>query len=324
MSYQANRVTDVNDLGYFATPGALTAAYPIGAPGYFAIVGSTDTIWVWDTGSNSWVDSGAPSPTGPTGGTGATGVTGPTGPTGVTGNTGSTGVTGPTGPTGSTGSTGSTGATSTVTGPTGATGATGAGTAGATGPTGPTGTTGSTVTGPTGATGSTVTGPTGATGVTGGTGPTGATGGTGPTVYPGAGIAVSTGSAWTTSKTSPSGTILGTTDTQTVSAKRITRRLTTTNNPGATPSTNSDNVDIQEFTGCANAITSMSTNLTGTPLDGDQLEFRFTDNGTARAITWGASFAATTVTLPTTTVISTMLRVGFEYSGSTWKCIAVA
>src|SRR3990167_5924993 len=112
--------------------------------------------------------------------------------------------------------------------------------------------------------------------------------------------------------------------TQTLTNKRITRRLTTTDAPGATPTTNTDNVDIMEFTGLATAITSMTTNLSGTPVDGDLLEFRFTDDGTGRGITWGASFASTTVTLPTTTVASTMLRVGFEFSGTTWKCIAKA
>lgn len=110
--------------------------------------------------------------------------------------------------------------------------------------------------------------------------------------------------------------------TNTLTNKRNTRRLTTTNAPGATPTTNTDNVDVMNFTGLATAITSMTTNLSGTPVDGDLIEFRFTDDGTARGITWGASFAATTVALPTTTVINTMLRVGFEYSGSTWKCIA--
>ena len=112
--------------------------------------------------------------------------------------------------------------------------------------------------------------------------------------------------------------------TNTLTNKRRTRRLTTTNNPGATPTTNTDNVDIMNFTGCANAITSMTTNLSGTPVDGDILEIRFTDNGTARAITFGASFVATTVALPTTTVISTMLRVLFEWNGSAWACVAVA
>lgn len=114
--------------------------------------------------------------------------------------------------------------------------------------------------------------------------------------------------------------------TNTLTNKRWTRRLTTTNAPGATPTTNTDNVDIMNFTGLNAAITSMTTNLSGTPSDGDKLEFRFTDNGTARAITWGASFASTTVTLPSTTVISTMLRVLFEWNATTskWECIATA
>lgn len=114
--------------------------------------------------------------------------------------------------------------------------------------------------------------------------------------------------------------------TNTLTNKRVTRRLTTVNAPGATPTTNSDNVDIQNFTGLGTAITSMTTNLSGTPVDGDLLEFRFTDDGTARGITWGTSFASTTITLPTTTVISTMLRVLVEWNStaSKWQCIATA
>ncbi len=41
-------------------------------------------------------------------------------------------------------------------------------------------------------------------------------------VYPGAGIAVSTGTAWGTSKTSPTGDIVGTSDTQTLTNKTLT------------------------------------------------------------------------------------------------------
>jgi hypothetical protein len=127
----------------------------------------------------------------------------------------------------------------------------------------------------------------------------------------------------------PSGSFVGTTDTQTLTNKRVTKRVLTSNAPGATPTTNTDNVDIQTFTGLATAITSMTTNLSGTPVDGDKLEFRFLDNGTAQGITWGASFVSSgTVTLPATTVISTLLRVGFEYqttnSVNKWVCIATA
>ena len=77
----------------------------------------------------------------------------------------------------------------------------GGGGGGGVGPTGPQGPTGNT--GPTGATGATGAtgpqGPTGNTGPTGATGATGATGPQGPTIYPGVGVAYSTGSTWGTS-----------------------------------------------------------------------------------------------------------------------------
>lgn len=94
----------------------------------------------------------------------------------------------------------------------------------------------------------------------------------------------------------------------------------------ATPTINTDNTDVASITGLAQAITSMTTNLSGTPVAGDLLEIQITDDGTARAITWGSSFASSTVTLPTTTVISTLLRVGFSWNTATskWVCIAVA
>jgi hypothetical protein len=110
------------------------------------------------------------------------------GPTGSTGPTGPQGIVGPTGPQGDIGPTGPTGSQGDL------------------GPTGPTGAA-STVAGPTGPTGD--------------IGPTGPTGSEGPTVYPAAGMAVSTGTAWGTSKTTPTGDVVGTTDTQTLTNKTI-------------------------------------------------------------------------------------------------------
>jgi hypothetical protein len=109
-------------------------------------------------------------------------------------------------------------------------------------------------------------------------------------------------------------------NTQTLTNKRRTRRVGTVTQ-AASPAMNTDNMDVASITGLAQAITSMTTNLTGTPVAGDLLEIQITDNATPRAITWGASFVATTAALPTTTVTSTMLRVFFEYNGSTWSCL---
>lgn len=124
-------------------------------------------------------------------------------------------------------------------------------------------------------------------------------------------------------------TVVLLTATQTLTNKRVTRRIVTVNAPGATPTTNTDNDNIAEFTGLGTAITSMTTNLSGTPVNGDELEFRFLDDGTGRAITWGASFAnGGLVNLPTTTVSSTMLRVYVEYqttaSLNKWVCVQVS
>lgn len=54
-AYTTNDTT--NDKWYFATSNALTTAYPTWVAGWFAIVGSTDTVWTWDTWTNAWVDT---------------------------------------------------------------------------------------------------------------------------------------------------------------------------------------------------------------------------------------------------------------------------
>lgn len=113
------------------------------------------------------------------------------------------------------------------------------------------------------------------------------------------------------------------TSTNTFSNKRITRRVVTTTQ-SATPAINTDNGDVFVITGLAQAITSFTTSLTGTPQVRDLVEISITDNGTARAIAWGASFSSSSTILPVTTVISVELRVGLEWNGSTWACIATS
>jgi len=184
-------------------------------------------------------------------------------------------------------------------------------------------------------------------------------------VYPGAGIAVSTGSAWATSltdnssnwntayserqqwdggatnlvaatgrtslglgtaatMTGPSGTIVGTTDTQTLTNKRITPRVSTTAS-SATPTINTDTTDQFGLTAQAVNITSFTTNLSGTPTDGQKLWIYIVGTA-ARTITWGASFEASVVALPTTTVTTNRLDVGFVWNAATskWRCVATA
>jgi hypothetical protein len=112
---------------------------------------------------------------------------------------------------------------------------------------------------------------------------------------------------------------------QTLINKRVTSRVTTIVS-SATPTINTDNCDAVDITALAAAITSMTTNLSGTPTNFQKLIIRIKDNGTARAITWGASFDSRGATLPTTTVLGKITTVGLIYNTTTsiWGCVAVA
>jgi len=93
----------------------------------------------------------------------------------------------------------------------------------------------------------------------------------------------------------------------------------------ATPTINTDDVEYYELTAQTADITSFTTNLSGTPVKGQNLWISITGTA-ARAITWGASFEASTVALPTTTVTTNRLDVGFKWNNVTskWRCVAKA
>lgn len=94
----------------------------------------------------------------------------------------------------------------------------------------------------------------------------------------------------------------------------------------ATPAINTDTTDQFNITALAAAITSMTSGLTGTARDGQHLMIRIKDNGTARAITWGASFISSGVaTLLATTVINKTHLIGLIYDSAAakWVCVAV-
>jgi hydroxyethylthiazole kinase-like sugar kinase family protein len=104
----------------------------------------------------------------------------------------------------------------------------------------------------------------------------------------------------------------------------VPRVLASTAN-SATPTINTNNYDIVVITGQTVAITSFTTNLTGTATNGQKLWIAITGTGSI-AITWGASFEASTVSLPTTTATTARLDVGFVWNATTskWRCVASA
>jgi hypothetical protein len=130
-----------------------------------------------------------------------------------------------------------------------------------------------------------------------------ANGGTGATTLAGASIATYAGA-------------------ETLTNKRINPRVSTT---ASTATLTPDISSFDQFNLTAQAAGLTVAAPTGTPVDGNKIMFRFLDNGTARGITWNATYTAIGVTLPTTTVISKMLYVGCIYNAANtrWDVIAV-
>lgn len=113
--------------------------------------------------------------------------------------------------------------------------------------------------------------------------------------------------------------------TNTLTNKRITARVySAANNASLTPE--KDTYDIFHLTAMS-AATTINNPSTTTPADGDQMRFRFLDNGTPRALTWDTAYVAKGgIALPTTTVLSKNLEVGFEYNANLtkWNLLASA
>jgi hypothetical protein len=136
-------------------------------------------------------------------------------------------------------------------------------------------------------------------------------------------LAPATGALGTGTVTLPlSGTLATLAGTETLTNKRITQRSGTAAS-SATPTINTDNVDFYSLTAQAADITSFTTNLSGTPTEGQTLWIAITGTA-ARAITWGATFEAGAVALPTTTVSTDRLDVAFVWNTVTskWRCMA--
>jgi hypothetical protein len=152
-----------------------------------------------------------------------------------------------------------------------------------------------------------------------------ANGGTGAATL--TGLVVGNGTSAMTAVTAPSGAVVGTTDTQTLTNKRVNPRAVAAGSTSGTLTPNGDTTDVFNAFGLTGAITVDTPS--GTPVDGQRLMLRFEDNGTGRGITWtgtSGAYRAVGVTLPTTTVASKVTYVGCVYNSTDvfWDAIAVA
>lgn len=55
--FEQVRTITIGAQGWYATPEALKTAVPVGENGWWAVVGTTDTIWTWDGDTGTWVDT---------------------------------------------------------------------------------------------------------------------------------------------------------------------------------------------------------------------------------------------------------------------------
>lgn len=104
-------------------------------------------------------------------------------------------------------------------------------------------------------------------------------------------------------------------NTVTLSNKRITKRIGTTAS-SATPSINTDSVDQYNITALAAAITSVT--VSGTPTDGQELDVRVKDDGTARAIAWGSSFTGTLLSTTAGGGKTHLQRLKYDAAAAKW------
>lgn len=108
----------------------------------------------------------------------------------------------------------------------------------------------------------------------------------------------------------------------TVNERVIKRVVSITSS--ATPTPDADTTDVYLVTALATGATFGAP--TGTPIDEQQIIIRIKDDGTARTLAWNAIYRASTdLPLPTTTIVSKTLYLGFQYNmtDTRWDLLAL-
>lgn len=149
-------------------------------------------------------------------------------------------------------------------------------------------------------------------------------GGTGAAVL--TGLVKGNGTSAMTAVTAPTGDVVGTTDTQTLTNKRVTARVNSITS-AATVTPTSDAVDQYQVTALAEPATFNAPS--GTPTDGQRLTIRIKDAGVAQPLTWASGtggYRGFGSGLPNTTVAgkTTYVQLIYNNAATVWDGVTVS